>query len=142
MKKLVVGALAAAAFAAVGSGPVQAAHQPYEPMPVDSGIGGGPHSEFTIVVDALYGGETASMTLSCPQESSEHPNADAACDQLEAVDGYVEAIAPADGMCTKEYRPVQVIMVGHWHQAPHIFVQRYGNRCEAVLATGGVLLDF
>ncbi|MDN3238209.1 SSI family serine proteinase inhibitor [Glycomyces tritici] len=143
MRKLIVGAFAAAAFVAAGSGPVQAALLPYEPIPVDPGIGdgSGPHSAFEISV-AAANGEADAITLSCPQEWSEHPNAAAVCDQLKEARGLINAIAPADGMCTKEYAPVLVVVSGHWHQTNQFFMKEYSNRCEAVLATGGSLLDF
>jgi hypothetical protein len=72
---------------------------------------------------------------------SEHPNAETVCAQLEVADGFVDEIPAADGMCTKEYAPVRVLVVGHWQGTKHLFMETYGNRCEAVLATGGALLD-
>jgi hypothetical protein len=144
MRKLIVGAFAAAAFVAAGSGAAQAGLHPYEPIPVDPGIGdgSGPHSSFDISVTSVNGGDAGSITLSCPQEWSEHPNAEAVCGQLEEARGYIEAIAPADGMCTKEYAPVLVLVTGHWRHKGQHFMKQYSNRCEAVLATGGSLLDF
>ncbi|GAA2130845.1 SSI family serine proteinase inhibitor [Glycomyces algeriensis] len=143
MRKLIVGAFAAAAFVAAGSGAAQAAF-PYEPIPVDPGIGdgSGPHSAFDLSVTPVNGGKAGSISLSCPQEWSEHPNAAAVCDQLEEARGYIEAIAPVDGMCTKEFAPVRLLATGHWHGTNHFFMKEYSNRCEAVLATGGSLLDF
>ncbi|MDA1360422.1 SSI family serine proteinase inhibitor [Glycomyces luteolus] len=145
MRKLVVGALAAAAILAATAAPAQANWFRYtDPVPVDPGIGdgSGPHSEFHISIASVRGGGSASITLACPQEWSEHPNAETACGQLEQANGYVEGVAPADGMCTKEYAPVRVLVAGHWHETGHVFMKTYGNRCEAVLATGGSLLDF
>lgn len=143
MRKLIVGAFAAAAFVAAGSVPAQAAFQPYEPIPVDPGIGdgSGPHSSFDISVTA-GDGRTDSITLSCPQEWSEHPNAAAVCGQLKEARGQIGAIAPADGMCTKEYAPVRVLVTGHWQGEGQFFMKQYSNHCEAVFATGGSLLDF
>ncbi|WP_205323662.1 SSI family serine proteinase inhibitor [Glycomyces sp. YM15] len=143
MKQLVVGALAAAAFATVGSGSAQAAFQPFEPMPVDPGIGdgSGPHSHFAISMTPLRGGGPVQITLDCPPELSEHPNADTVCSQLDEADGHVGDIPAADGMCTKEYAPVRVLVFGHWQGQPRAFTETYGNQCEAVLATGGALLD-
>jgi hypothetical protein len=144
MKKLVVGALAAAAIVAASAAPAQANWFRYmEPVPVDPGIGdgSGPHSHFVVSIESLNGGGHAGITLDCPAGLSEHPNAEAVCAQLEEAGGYIEAIPAADGMCTKEYAPVRVIVAGHWQGTNHVFMETYGNRCEAVFATGGALLD-
>jgi hypothetical protein len=100
-----------------------------------------PHSHFDIFVEPLAGSGGIEMTLDCPPELSEHPNADIACSQLEDAGGRIDRISAADGMCTKEYAPVRVFIAGHWQNDRQLFVATYGNRCEAVLATGGALLD-
>jgi hypothetical protein len=100
-----------------------------------------PHSHFTISVESLHGGERAHITLDCPPELSEHPNAEAVCAQLDEAGGFIDEIPAADGMCTKEYVPVRVLIFGHWQGTSHTSMETYGNRCEAVLATGGALLD-
>jgi hypothetical protein len=126
---------AAAVFGAVAlaqgiaSGPAQARH-------ADA-----PHSHFDIFVEPLHGGGDLEMTLDCPPELSEHPNADVVCSQLEEAGGLIDGIAAADGMCTKEYAPVRVFIAGHWQGNRQLFLKTYNNRCEAVLATGGALLD-
>lgn len=143
MNKLVSTVLSAASGAALGAvlavAPAQALTltEPFADVP-----GGGPHSELTIRVSSVDGGSAAWIKLSCPAEWSEHPRAEAACEQLEAAGGYVDAIAAGDGMCTMQYDPVRVVVTGHWHRTTHFFMGTYDNRCAAVQATGGALLDF
>jgi hypothetical protein len=120
---------AAALVQGVAAGPAQALH-------ADA-----PHSHFDIVVQPLNGGGDAEMTLDCPPELSEHPNADVACAQLADAGGRIDRISAADGMCTKEYAPVRVIIAGYWQRDHQMFMRTYNNHCEAVLATGGALLD-
>ena len=123
----VIGAAAIAQTAAAG--PAQALH-------ADA-----PHSHFTVFVHPLDGDGDFTITLDCPAELSEHPNAAQVCAQLEDAGGRVDAIPAADGMCTKEHRPVQLVVAGQWQGTPQLFIEEYGNACEAVLATGGALLD-
>lgn len=101
----------------------------------------GPHSEFIVHLASMTGGDSASITLSCPPEWSEHPHARAVCAQLEAAGGMIGQLGPIDGFCTKEYAPVLVMVAGHWHGVQQAFMRSYPNRCEANLATGGQLLD-
>ncbi|MFG3340418.1 SSI family serine proteinase inhibitor [Glycomyces sp. NPDC048151] len=122
--------IGAAAFAqAAAAGPAQALH-------ADA-----PHSRFQVFLHPLNGGEDVTITLDCPAGLSEHPNAERVCAQLEDAGGRIDRIPAADGMCTKEYDPVQVVVSGHWQGTPQLFVEEYGNGCEAVMATGGALLD-
>ncbi|MCH7229855.1 subtilase-type protease inhibitor [Glycomyces sp. L485] len=101
----------------------------------------GPHGRFMIHWSAVDGGESATVSLACPQEWSEHPNAEQACAQIEGAGGSIERIEPVSGFCTKEYAPVRVMMIGHWHETWQFFTGTFANRCEANLATGGHLLD-
>ncbi|GAA2155780.1 MULTISPECIES: SSI family serine proteinase inhibitor [Glycomyces] len=120
---------AAALVQGVAAGPAQALH-------ADA-----PHSDFQILVVSPDPDEPTQMTLACPPELSEHPNAKTVCAQLDAAEGFIQGIPAADGMCTKEYAPVQVLVFGHWQGSNRTFNATYNNRCEAVLATGGALLD-
>lgn len=120
---------AAALAQTVAAGPAQALH-------ADA-----PHSHFTVSMTPLHGGGAAQITLDCPPELSEHPNADKVCSQLDEAGGRIGEIPATDGMCTKEYAPVQVLVFGHWQGQARTFTETYGNRCEAVLDTGGALLD-
>jgi hypothetical protein len=121
---------AAALAASVAAQPAQAVHADV------------PHSQFLINVTSLReGGGSTVMTLDCPPELSEHPNAETVCGQLETAGGFIGEIPAMDGMCTKEYAPVRVVVFGHWHGKGRTFMASYSNLCEAVLATGGALLD-
>ncbi|WP_168801700.1 SSI family serine proteinase inhibitor [Glycomyces buryatensis] len=125
-------ALLAAAAAVMFAAPAQAHLAPEE----------SPHSEFALyLAPAGSGSELTTLTLECPGKESEHPNAKAACRQLQRAHGHIADIPPADGMCTKEYAPVVVLVHGHWHGDKRVFAEKYGNDCEAALATGGYLFD-
>lgn len=145
MKKLTAAGAAivgASALLALGSAPAHAmSFQQVHSLPAGPGGADRPHSQMMIRIASANGDGMEAMTLSCPQESSEHPNAAAVCDQLERAEGHVDAIEAADGLCTKEYAPVHVVVAGHWHGMPRFFMGTYGNRCEAVVQTGGALLD-
>jgi hypothetical protein len=134
MLKQFVSAAAVVAAAALAA---SVAAQPAQAVRADA-----PHSHFMIsVTSQRVGGGSTAITLDCPPELSEHPNADTVCGQLETAAGFIEEIPAMDGMCTKEYAPVRVVAFGHWHGKGRAFVETYSNRCEAVLATGGALLD-
>ncbi|WP_051704468.1 SSI family serine proteinase inhibitor [Glycomyces sp. NRRL B-16210] len=137
MNKLVSTVLGAAGLAALLTAAPAQALTLIEPDPAT-----GPHSELTIRVTSVEGGGESSITLSCPAQWSAHPNAEEACAQLEAAGGHIDAIGGGDGMCTAQYDPVRVVVTGNWHRASHFFIGTYGNRCQAVQATGGALLDF
>lgn len=87
-------------------------------------------------------GPVKAAMLSCDPDGGTHGAVQAACDQLRAADGKVEAVPESPGACTLEYDPVRVTARGYWNGAGRFFSRAYGNRCAAVRGTGGVIFDF
>jgi hypothetical protein len=87
-------------------------------------------------------GVTTEKTLRCGPDGGTHTEASLACAQLREVDGAVDAITTTPGPCTREYKPVRVNAHGVWNGEPRHFSKTYGNRCEALRATGGVIFKF
>lgn len=77
-------------------------------------------------------GERSVTTLNCAPAGGAHPGAREACDAI-AEAGSIEAIAPAEGVCTMEYRPVTATAHGHEQ-----FEATFGNPCVLRLAKGEV----
>ncbi|WP_280267103.1 subtilase-type protease inhibitor [Nocardia wallacei] len=81
------------------------------------------------------------VTLSCEPRGGTHPNVDAACDALAAVDGDFDAL-PQDPhrMCTKIWDPVTITATGTWNGRAVDYTHTFGNNCEREGA--GVVLQF
>lgn len=84
----------------------------------------------------------ARKSLTCRPAGGSHPNPEKACSQLAEVDGEIAKIEPINTPCPKIFDPVVLIAEGTWKGRDRGFKQEYGNKCEAVAATGGVLFDF
>ena len=82
------------------------------------------------------GGPQRSATLTCNPAGGTHKDAAAACAVLAAARGNPAAITPADVMCTLEYAPVQVTMVGRYNRKPVRFKRTYSNPCRLRAAAG------
>jgi hypothetical protein len=77
-------------------------------------------------------GQRSVTTLACGPAGGTHPAAEAACAVIAAA-GSIEAVPPAEGFCTMEYRPVTATAYGHEH-----FEQTFGNPCILRMAKGEV----
>ncbi|MFJ3930598.1 MULTISPECIES: SSI family serine proteinase inhibitor [unclassified Streptomyces] len=79
------------------------------------------------------------VVLSCaPQPAGPHPEAAAACAELEAVDGQLDRL-PGDAQpCTKQYDPVTVSATGAWGGRPTSWRRTFANACELTATTGPV----
>jgi hypothetical protein len=84
----------------------------------------------------------AEASLTCEPAGGSHPNPEAACEQLNKVDGRIEDIPEDPGPCTQEFNPVIVAASGTWRGEERDYKQEFSNRCVAVRATGGVIFDF
>lgn len=72
-----------------------------------------------------------------------HPESEAACRQLAAVDGHIPRIPPVqNAICTQEYAPVVVTAKGTWNDAPRAYTDQFSNQCVAVKSTGGFVFAF
>lgn len=77
-------------------------------------------------------GQRSVTTLDCDPVGGTHPEADAACAAIAAA-GSIEAIAPAEGFCTMEYRPITATAHGREQ-----FERTFGNPCVLRMAKGEV----
>lgn len=103
---------------------------------------GRPLGSFTLSIATREGAAVAEATLTCSPDGGTHPDPAAACAQLTAADGRIEAIPEKDGVCTREFRPVVLHAHGTWAGEERTYEREFPNRCVGVLATGGVLFDF
>lgn len=130
MRKLAAGALCAAALVALSAAPAAARD------PAESGTGTG----FLYLEIDRESGQTERAALACPGGQG-HPRGADACVNLTGADGDIAAIAPADGLCTKEFAPVTLKGFGIWDGRFVSYEREFDNACEGVLATGGALFD-
>ncbi|GAA4911448.1 subtilisin inhibitor-like [Stackebrandtia albiflava] len=100
--------------------------------------------QFLLVVRSAGVEAARTATLSCdPAVGGSHPDGIAACAQLRDAQGHVERIpASVQSMCTAQYDPVTVELHGRWGSQSRYFTGEFGNSCEAVAATGGVVFRF
>jgi len=83
-------------------------------------------------------GPLRTATLTCEPAGGTHQAAAAACAVLVAAGGNPAAIQPADVMCTMEYAPVKVKMVGRYHRKPVRFKKSYSNSCRLGAESGAL----
>ncbi|MGH3657433.1 MAG: SSI family serine proteinase inhibitor [Micromonosporaceae bacterium] len=86
--------------------------------------------------------DSRQVTLTCRPAGGNHPAPHKACGQLNAAGGDISKIPAEAGVCTAEYAPVTVVASGAWDGVERSYQREFGNRCQAVRTTGGVLFDF
>jgi len=79
-----------------------------------------------------------SVSLECDPDGGTHPQPGPACDDLRAVDGHIEDMAPDGRLCLMIFDPVTLEASGVWRGERREFEHTYGNSCEASGATGHV----
>jgi hypothetical protein len=77
-------------------------------------------------------------TLTCTPVGGTHSAAAEACAVLSAANGNPAQITPADVMCTMEYAPVKVKVLGRWNGKTVRFSETFSNNCRTS-AEGGAL---
>ncbi|MFI6501946.1 SSI family serine proteinase inhibitor [Nonomuraea typhae] len=98
---------------------------------------------FRLAVTSLSGAVPArTATLTCTPDGGTHGDAVSACDQLRAADGRIDAIPEQPGYCTMESAPVRVSARGFWNGDHRRYARTFENRCLAIRATGGSVLNF
>ncbi|WP_306359086.1 subtilase-type protease inhibitor [Nocardia sp. CC227C] len=101
-------------------------------------------TELTLTVAAPDNRDTArTATLRCATGAGgDHPAADRACAELDAVDGDFDALNVDPGViCTQEYDPVVYAASGTWRGRAVAFTKTFPNDCHGKGATGSVF-DF
>ncbi|KAA5833588.1 SSI family serine proteinase inhibitor [Saccharopolyspora hirsuta] len=86
--------------------------------------------------------QTRTVTLNCDPVGGNHPQAGAACHQLQLVDGNFQRLdARTASNCTKDRRGVEAQAQGNWRGKPVEFRLSAANMCSLKARTGA-LFDF
>ncbi|WP_221348753.1 SSI family serine proteinase inhibitor [Streptomyces beigongshangae] len=129
---LAVATSAAASFAALSAAPpvAYADSSPFMPPPV-SGTG---DDHLTVTVREAGEGRDGTFELDCHPAGGNHPDALAACEQLDRKTSWgTGPFAPAreGGMCTMQYGgPATAHITGTWAGRPVDATYRRGDGCE------------
>ena len=96
----------------------------------------------TLSLTDSYGhGDTVSLT--CEPTGGTHPDAEAACTALAAVNGQISRIPPESGVvCTADYDPTTATASGYWRGLVIDYRQTFTNPCFANVETGGHVFHF
>ncbi|MBB5917537.1 hypothetical protein BJY24_006449 [Nocardia transvalensis] len=102
-------------------------------LAVPAGADPGPDTQLTLSVARGEGGAPAvrEVTLTCDPSGGSHPDADAACQELAATDGDLDALATQDShtMCTMIWDPVTVTATGARHGRPVEYQHTFASSC-------------
>lgn len=95
-----------------------------------------------LVLSIGYGENTdtvqRAVMLRCRPHGGDHPNVPAACAALDQVGGDLAALSGEPGMCTREYRPVTVVVNGVWQGRRTSYRETFSNPCVLIRAKGPV----
>ncbi|MFJ8079954.1 SSI family serine proteinase inhibitor [Streptomyces sp. NPDC096205] len=122
------GGLLAAALLTAGAAPAQASHQE---------AFSGDWLYLTVTHGDNRSADTRGAVLFCDPPRG-HIRAAEACDQLGAVDGDIDRIAPRAAICPMVYAPVTAHARGRWHGMPVDYTRTFSNACEMATLTGEV----
>ncbi|MEU3403292.1 subtilase-type protease inhibitor [Streptomyces sp. NPDC006670] len=89
--------------------------------------------------DAAGGTVLRAVTLVCaPRPGGTHPSPAAACAELKANSGSLDALAAPrpDAACTREWNPVTVTADGVWQGKRMSYTYTFGNPCGLRSSTG------
>ncbi|MGW3416617.1 SSI family serine proteinase inhibitor [Streptomyces phaeochromogenes] len=129
---LTVATSAAASLAALSAAPpaAYAASLPVMPPPVNGADG----DRLTVTVSKAGGGMDGTFELDCHPAGGSHPDARAACDQLDRKTTWgKDPFAPAapGGMCTMQYGgPATAHVTGSWSGRPVDATYARADGCE------------
>ncbi|MEV1169017.1 SSI family serine proteinase inhibitor [Nonomuraea sp. NPDC049784] len=88
---------------------------------------------------AVKGGSPTTVRLQCGPAGGTHPDARAACQLLEKVDGHPERLnVSPDAACTRELQPQAVAISGRWDGKKVRWGKVFDNACLVKAATGEV----
>jgi hypothetical protein len=93
-----------------------------------------------VVTVKAAGAPIRTATLTCAPVGGTHKSAAEACATLAAANGNPADIIPADIMCTMEYAPVKVKVVGRWDKKSVRYTETFSNNCRTS-AEGGALFQ-
>ncbi|MFB7917273.1 SSI family serine proteinase inhibitor [Streptomyces sp. NPDC056061] len=122
--------LAAATLLTLAAATPAAAERPGEP---------GPESRLRLTVSGGDHTWIRGVELVCPPApDTHHPHAAAACADLSAADGDLDALPGDPHLCTKEFAPVTAAATGTWRGRPVAWHRTFPNACEMDARTGPV----
>lgn len=87
-----------------------------------------PRANLKIVI-APQGAPTQSVTLTCGPAGGTHPTPRAACRVLRQVHGDPSKLTSDGAVCTKEYQPHTVAVIGRWHGRRIAYLTMFNNAC-------------
>lgn len=96
-------------------------------------------SNFTLTITENQ--QSRNVVLQCDPTGGDHPRADAACNELQAVDGHfqdLDAASSSAKSCTKERRSVTASAEGVWKDRQVKYQSSTVNLCELQRSTGSV----
>ncbi len=132
---LTVVASAAASFAALSAAPPVAYADSFPLMPLPlPGHGADEVDHLTVTVSEAGEGKDGTFELDCHPAGGSHPDARAACEQLDRNTSWGKSpFAPAreGGMCTMQYGgPATAHVTGTWAGRPVDATYQRGDGCE------------
>ncbi|MCP3798927.1 subtilase-type protease inhibitor [Allokutzneria sp. A3M-2-11 16] len=93
----------------------------------------------TLELMLVHGDQVRRTTLTCQPHGGTHPEAAAACADLQQAQGnFANLPGVKDKTCTMEYNPVDAKAMGTWRGAPVEFNRHFGNPCTVNAMTGPV----
>lgn len=129
MKSTLAFALATVAFAGPGLGGTAdaATHVPT------------PATRILLTVTSEATGDMKEVWLGCRPTGGNHPNAEAACEELALVEGDFDKLSGnADKACALIYDPHTVTADGTFNKKAVSWKKTFGNECELNAKTGAV----
>lgn len=97
--------------------------------------------ELTMTVSPENQTTATALTLTCNPDGGDHPNADAACAEIESAGGDLSALPGEPSLlCTFIYDPVTVTATGTWRGQEVNYQETFPNTCELIRATGSVFV--
>ncbi|KAI8368838.1 subtilisin inhibitor [Choanephora cucurbitarum] len=77
-------------------------------------------------------------SLSCNPDGGSHPRPQAACEFLQSINGNFNGLPASQILCTLEYNPVNVTILGLYQGRFTVFNNQYSNECFAIGALGNL----
>ncbi|REE96293.1 SSI family serine proteinase inhibitor [Thermomonospora umbrina] len=109
----------------------------HQPQPPRSPIGFAGVLRLTVSHPEEFLSPSRTVMLTCAPATGTHPDAGAACADLERTNGHI-AQTPDDTVCSLEYRQVMGKAVGLWRGRVITFRQSFPNACSLHAHTGSV----
>ncbi|MFD3943143.1 SSI family serine proteinase inhibitor [Streptomyces sp. NPDC058579] len=98
-----------------------------------------PATRILLTVTSGATGDTESASLGCSPAGGDHPEAEAACDELDTADGDFDRLeVTPDAICPMIYDPVTATATGTYDTEPVAWKKTFSNACLLNVETGKV----